>query len=96
MKNNEVENLRKINNNGDVLLNQLKVYEEKVNNLSKENDELKKKGKYFGGNNSSMKESILNGSIVDKLNELDFKLDNGMDLKDYFDYLKEEVLTEND
>ena len=43
-----------------------------------------------------MKDSILNGSIVDKLNDLDFKLDNGMELKDYFDYLKEEVLTENE
>ena len=40
-----------------------------------------------------MKESIMDGSILQKIGGLG---NDGSELKDYFDYLKEEVLKDNE
>ena len=93
LKNEEISDLREINNNEKALLNQLSSYKEKILELEKQTQDLKK-GKKYSVNN--LRQSIMNESVLDQINGGNMTKDVSENLKAYFDYLKDEVLKEND
>ena len=88
-KNNQLNNLRSVDNNEQTLLNQLTFYEEKISKLEQENKDLRLKG------NKPLNKSLLEDSILGQLDTLDISGEKATQLKEYFDYIKEEVLKEN-
>ena len=89
-KNNQLNDLRNVDNNEQTLLNQLAFYEEKINKLEQENKDLRLKG-----NKPLMNKSLLEESLIEQLDTLDISGEKASQLKEYFEYLKEEVLKEN-
>ena len=88
-KNTELNTIKNIDNNEKTLLNQLSIYEERIATLEKENRDLQLKG------GKALNQSLLQSGLFDQIDSMELTGDKAVQLKDYFEYLKEEVLKEN-
>lgn len=88
-KNSEVETLKNVSNNEQALLNQLAIYEERIARLEKDNRDIQLKG------SKALNQSLIQSGLFDQIDGLQLTGEKAQQLKDYFEYLKEEVLKEN-
>lgn len=88
-KNSELDTIKNIDSNEQTLLNQLSIYEERIARLEKENRDLQLKG------GKALNQSLLQSGLFDQLDTMQLTGEKANQLKDYFEYLKEEVLKEN-
>lgn len=78
------------------LINQIEIYQEKIEQLQLENAQLKKGNKYKGSidlSESTTKESrILNDAFMARLDDLDLTMENGMRIREWFENFKDSML----